>query len=157
MVTKGSHGQGHGASSTSKGSSQHSHKGGHKAVAVPSNSNKAVSTKSSANKSSSSSSSQLVQMGKGINKCSTHISKSHKASEFVDKTTARLGFKEEAKYCRTDKYNDKVEGYAHQFQTRLDLKLPIPVPTNKNMTITTTTSCPPSTSAGSGNKKHINN
>ena len=53
---------------------------------------------------------------------STSFKKSFSSDEFVDKRTGRLGVKDETTYCRTDKYDNKNEGYAHEFETKVRLK-----------------------------------
>lgn len=48
--------------------------------------------------------------------------KSYKAEGFVDKTTGRMAFKEEAQYSSTKKYDDKKQGYTHEYQTQVKHK-----------------------------------
>lgn len=55
-------------------------------------------------------------------KFSSQFSKSHKAEEFVDKSTGRLGYKEETKYTKTYKYDDKDQGYTNEYQTQVKVK-----------------------------------
>ncbi|KAM6555073.1 hypothetical protein CsatB_015835 [Cannabis sativa] len=62
----------------------------------------------------------IVKSDKG--KATTSFKKSFTADEFVDKTTGRLGFKEEASFTRTDKYNNKNDGFAHEFETQVKFK-----------------------------------
>lgn len=50
---------------------------------------------------------------------SSNVTQSYKASEYVaDKHTGQMGYKQEAKYTRTDRYVDKEEGYTREYQTQ---------------------------------------
>lgn len=55
-------------------------------------------------------------------KCSTKIWKSQKAEEFVDNKSGRFGYKEEAKYSSTSKYDDKIGGYSTEYHTQVKVK-----------------------------------
>ncbi|PON55982.1 hypothetical protein PanWU01x14_184490 [Parasponia andersonii] len=46
---------------------------------------------------------------------SSQFLESHKAEEFVDNSTGRLGYKEESKYTNTYKYDDKENGYTDEY------------------------------------------
>ena len=53
---------------------------------------------------------------------SNHYSTQHKAEEFVDKHSGRLGFKEEVKFTSTQKVVDKVQDYTTEYQTQVKVK-----------------------------------
>ncbi|XP_062079844.1 uncharacterized protein LOC133784566 [Humulus lupulus] len=56
-------------------------------------------------------------------RASITVKKSSTSDEFVDKSTGRLGFKEDTTYTRTstEKYDNRYEGY--EFEAKLKLKL----------------------------------
>ena len=54
--------------------------------------------------------------------CSNHYSTQHKAEEFVDKHSGRLGFKEEVKFTSTQKVVDKVRDYTTEYKTQVQFK-----------------------------------
>ena len=54
--------------------------------------------------------------------CSNHFSTQHKAEEFVDKHSGRLGLKDEVKYTSTHKVVDKVVDYTTEYKTQVKFK-----------------------------------
>lgn len=53
---------------------------------------------------------------------SEQFTKHHKAEEFVDKHSGRLGFKEQVTYKSTHKVNDKVQGSTTEYETQVKFK-----------------------------------
>ena len=95
------------------------------AQVVPSNYQ--VSSSSSSRGRYVSESSELESSTKSIHKDdfgrnSSKFSRSYKSEEFVDKSSGRLGYKEEAKYDCTYKCDDKEQGYTHEYQTQVKYK-----------------------------------
>ncbi|PON98042.1 hypothetical protein TorRG33x02_061160 [Trema orientale] len=62
----------------------------------------------------------IVKSDKG--KASTTFKERNYSGEFVDKSTGRLGYKQEKTYCRTEIYDNKEDGYTHEYQTQVKLK-----------------------------------
>lgn len=55
-------------------------------------------------------------------KSTTNFKQSYIAGEFLDKSSGRLGYKEEMQYSRMDKYDNKAEGYTHEYETQVKFK-----------------------------------
>ena len=55
-------------------------------------------------------------------KASTNYKQTYTSGEFVDKSTGGIGYKEEMKYSRTSKYQDKELGYTHEYEAQVKLK-----------------------------------
>ncbi|RXH83591.1 hypothetical protein DVH24_005844 [Malus domestica] len=53
---------------------------------------------------------------------SSHYTENYKAEQFVDKSTGRLGYKQEAKFTSTEKYVDKELGFTTEYQTQVKFK-----------------------------------
>ncbi|KAM2721011.1 hypothetical protein EV2_042135 [Malus domestica] len=53
---------------------------------------------------------------------SNHYTENYKAKQLVDKSTAQLGYKQEAKFTFTKKYVDKERGFTTEYQTQVKFK-----------------------------------
>lgn len=54
--------------------------------------------------------------------CSSKMTQSHKAGEFVDKRNGNKGFKEEVKFKASVKVDDKVEGCTTEYESQVKFK-----------------------------------
>lgn len=90
---------------------------------VPSNQYSSSSSRGRYLNESSELESSTKSVVKGDNaRSSRNFSESYKSEEFVDKSTGRLGYKEEAKYSSTYKYDDVERGYTNEYQTQVKFK-----------------------------------
>ncbi|KAK7847200.1 hypothetical protein CFP56_007051 [Quercus suber] len=96
------------------------HRIGYIGVVTPSS--KGSSSKRMANESSEMQSSSRMIYKDNYSGCSSKFTEQHKAEEFVDKHSGRLGYKEELKYTSTNKLNDKVQGYTTEYETQVKFK-----------------------------------
>ena len=96
------------------------HRIGYIGVVTPSS--KGSSSKRMVNESSEMQSSSRMIYKDNYSGCSSKFTEQHKAEEFVDKHSGRLGYKEELKYTSTNKVNDKVQGYTTEYETQVKFK-----------------------------------